>query len=134
MADVALHPVVAALVATLVGRNGQLGFPADAVAAFRAAARSFDVAGRQEVVVHLLAWAKKAQRAGADDGLLAGVAVLVLELCGDVAAATDAFSKAGVDRGAALVGRAEALRAPTAPTPSSAPPVQARRGLTKKSP
>lgn len=129
---VALLPPVARLVASLQQGASGLGFPKAAVDSFRSECKGLDAAGKDAVVVHLLAWAHKAGARIDDPDLMTGVAVLVLELLGDAATAADAFQKAGFAKARDLVGRGEALRAPAAQAQQASTPVQARRGLSKK--
>ncbi len=131
MTTVTLLPPVARLVASLQEGPTGLGFRKESVSGFRTDCKALDAAGKDAVVVHLLAWAHKVQARVDDNGLMTGIAVLVLELVGDAAGAADAFQKAGFSQARELVGRGEALRAP-APLTTLPLPVQARRGLSKK--
>jgi hypothetical protein len=132
VSEVDLHPSVAALVATLTLREGGLTFEAAAIPAFLTQTRALDAAGRDAVVVHLIAWMVKAKGLGAPENVLGVVVALVLEVLGDASRAADAFDKAGFAQAAALIGHTQALRAPAAaPPPSAGASVKAKRGLVK---
>ena len=133
MADVELHPLVAALAATLVSK-GQLQASPEAVTAFQEGAQALSDGEREVVLTHLLALALKVRRNGVEDeAFVAVLAVLILTLVPDVGQARDAFAAAGLHKAAAVVGTVAATRAPMATaSPPSTAPVQARRGLTKK--
>ena len=131
--NIALHPSVATLVASLGVQDGRVAWDPAALSTFLASSKQWDEANRELVITHLIAWSQQAKRLGASNEVLIVVVALVLELMGDAAKVADAFEKAGVSQAAALVGKAQAIRAPAAVvTVPTAAPVQARRGLSKK--
>jgi hypothetical protein len=130
--DVTLHPVVAALAATMVrsADKKSVSFPLDAVEKAAAGARtSTDPA----VVRDLIALAVKIKRIAGDGGLAAIVEIglIVAEKLGSTQAAGDQLEAAGVAKdAAALLGKAVETRAPRSePTKPNAPNIKAKRGL-----
>ena len=126
--DVAAHPAVAALAASIQRTDTGVSLPAAAVEQARVALRG----GGDDVVVHLLALGIKTHRiagAGGDDVVIL-IASLVGELLGSAQAAADRFAQAGMSKeAAALLGSSLASRAPQAPAPAAVA-VKPRRGLS----
>lgn len=127
-AEVAAHPAVAALAASIQRTDTGVSLPPAAVEQARLALRG----GGDDVVVHLLALGIKTHRiagAGGDDVVIL-IASLIGELLGSAQAAADRFAAAGMSKeAAAVLGTSLASRAPqaTAPTKTAVKP---RRGLS----
>jgi len=126
--EVAAHPAVAALAASMVRTDGGVSLPPAAVEQARLALRG----GGDDVVVHLLALGIKTHRiagTGGDDVVLL-IASLIGELLGSAQAAVDRFAGAGMSKeAAAVLGTSLASRAPQAPA-AAATAVKPRRGLS----
>lgn len=128
--DVAAHPIVAALAASIKQDDAGLSFPPEAVEKARASLRGV---GGDEVAVHLIALGMRTHRiaGAAGKAVLVDLALLLAEVLGSAEAAADGFAAAGMSKEAAsLLGAAVASRAPQAPTRPAAPTVKPRRGLS----
>lgn len=127
--DVAAHPIVAALAASIRQSDAGLSFAPEAIEKARASLRGEP---GDEVVVHLLALGIKTHRMAGVAGqpVLVELARLVADVLGSAQAAADRFAAAGMSKDAAsLLGAAVASRAPEAPKPKG-PTVKPKRGLS----
>jgi hypothetical protein len=127
------HPLVAPLVGH-VGLDGKRAtLPAGALAQLQVDAKGLDGAGRAELAVHVVAFARMlwTSRSTLDvDAVIEELATVAATLMGDADKARDAFAAQGMPAG--VLGLNRPMTAPKeAPRAAPGAPVKASRGLKK---